>query len=68
MADVRQAVEKGLRIDALTRDAIAQWLHPREEWRATRFRLDGRDHLRRVRVDKTDVSRYGDLLPAGGVR
>ena len=68
MADVRRAVEKGLRIDALTRDAIAQWLHPREEWRATRFRLDGRDHLRRVRVDKTDVSHYGELLAAGGVR
>jgi len=68
MGDVRRAVEKGLRVDALTRDAIAQWLHPREEWRATRFRLDGRDHLRRVRVEKTDVSRYGELLPAGGVR
>jgi len=68
MADVRRAVEKGLRINALTRDAIAQFLHPREEWRATRFRLDGRDHLRRVRVGKTNVSRYGELLPAGGVR
>lgn len=62
MASLARAVERGLRIDALTRDAIAQFLLPRESWRATAFRLDGREHLRLVRVEATDVGAYGDLL------
>ena len=60
-----QAVTKGLRAGALTRDAIAQFLFPREEWRETTFRLDGREHLRRVRVATTDVSAYSKLLTTG---
>jgi transposase len=60
------AVERGLRIDALTRDAIAQFLMPREDWRATAFRLDGREHLRLVRIEATDVGAYEALLTAGG--
>lgn len=60
------AVEKALRAGALTRDAIAQFLIPREEWRETTFRLDGREHLREVKVAATDVSEYGSLLGAGG--
>jgi hypothetical protein len=62
-----RAVDRGLRINALTRDAIAQFLLPREDWRATAFRLDGREHLRLVRVEVTDVGAYGALLTAGGV-
>jgi|TARA_B100001971_G_scaffold201593_1_gene214522 transposase len=61
-----RAVEKALRAGALTRDAIAQFLIPREEWRETTFRLDGREHLREVKVAATDVSEYGSLLGAGG--
>ncbi len=60
-----QAVTKGLRAGALTRDAIAQFLFPREEWRETTFRLDGREHLRRVTVATTDVAAYSELLTAG---
>jgi hypothetical protein len=56
------AIEKELRIDALTRDAIAQFLMPREDWRQTASCLDGREHLRLVRVEATDVVAYGDLL------
>jgi transposase len=63
-----RAVEKGLRINALSRDAIAQFLIPREEWRSATFRLDGRDHLRQVKVQQTDISAYGELLVAGGLR
>ncbi len=61
-----RAVEKALEIGALTRDAVAQFLFPREEWRETTFRLDGREHLRHVRVSSTDVSAYSGLLAAGG--
>jgi transposase len=61
-----KAVSKGLRAGALTRDAIAQFLLPREEWRLTTFSLAGREHLRRVKVRTTDVRAYGELLAAGG--
>jgi hypothetical protein len=52
----------------LTRDAIAQFLVPREDWRQTTFRLDGREHLRRVKVRQTDIACYGQLLRQGVVR
>src|SRR5262249_54807763 len=37
-----EAVEQGLRVRAHSRDAVAQFLLPREDWRATTFSLDGR--------------------------
>jgi hypothetical protein len=61
-----RAVTRGLRIGALTRDAIAQFLFPQQDWRQTTFRLDGREHLRQVRVAQTDVSAYRELLVTGG--
>jgi len=65
---VERAVERGLRINALTRDAIAQFLFPQPDWRLTLFQLDGRDHLRRVKVATTDIGQYSELLVGGGVR
>lgn len=62
---VCQTVQKGLDVHALTRDAIAQFLLPQEDWRETTFRLEGREHLRHVRVEPTDVSQHGTLLAAG---
>jgi len=59
------AVGRGLDVNALTRDAIAQFLLPQEEWGQTTFRLDGREHLRHVRVPEADVAQYGTLLAAG---
>jgi transposase len=67
LAALRSAVEKGLRHGAIRRDAIAQYLLPREEWRATLFRLDGHPHLRGVRVLAPDIRLYGELL-CGGAR
>jgi transposase len=61
-----EAVEQGLRVRAHSRDAIAQFLLPREDWRATTFSLDGREHLRHVVVRGTEVAAYRDLLPIGG--
>jgi transposase len=66
LARLTAAVEQGLRLRAHSRDAIAQFLLPREDWRATTFSLDGREHLRRVVVRSTEVSAYRDLLPIGG--
>jgi transposase len=66
LARLTAAVEQGLRVRAHSRDAVAQFLLPREDWRATTFSLDGREHLRRVVVRATEVSAYRDLLPIGG--
>ena len=63
-----RAVQQGLRCGALTRDAIAQFLIPQEEWRQTSFCLDGREHLRRVRVCSADVGAYQSLLRSGGAK
>jgi hypothetical protein len=65
-ADVRRAVERALSVGAITRDAIAQFLLPREDWRLTRFNLDGHPHLRGVRVSPPDLQSYRALL--GGER
>lgn len=59
-------VEQGLRARAHSRDAIAQLLLPAEDWRATTFSLDGREHPRQVVVRDTEVSAYRALLPIGG--
>jgi transposase len=65
---LRVAVEKALQIHAHTRDAVLQFLVPRFSWRNTTFLLDGRKHLRLVKVGKPDISAYGNLLSQGGGR
>ena len=68
LSSLTRAVTKGLRVGARTRDAIAQFLIPQEEWRQTTFRLDGREHLRQVKVAQTNVAGYRELLTVGGVQ
>ena len=68
LGSLTRAVRVGLARGALIRDAVAQYLIPHEPWRRTSFRLDGREHLRRVKVSATDVSAYGVLLGRGGER
>lgn len=63
---VTQAVIKGLRVRAHSRDAIAQFLIPQPPWSHPTFRLDGREHLRLVKVARPDLSAYKDLLSRGG--
>jgi hypothetical protein len=65
LSQLRPAVERGLAAGAITRDAIAQFLYPREDWRATLFSLDGHPHLRQVRVDAPQLHQYQELV--GGV-
>jgi hypothetical protein len=63
---LRVAVEQALAVGAITRDAIAQFLFPREDWCFTTFSLEGHPHLRWVRVAAPAIAEYGQLL--GGVR
>ena len=65
LAAVRAAVEQGLAVGAITRDAIAQFLFPREDGRGLVFSLDGHPHLRAVRVAPPEVQSYGALLGGG---
>ena len=66
LAQLRPAVEQGLKAGALTRDAIAQFLYPQPDWRLTLFSLAGHPHLQHVKVTAPDVTQYETLL--GGVR
>ena len=59
---LRQAVEQALAVGAITRDAVAQFLYPREDWRARTFSLDGHPHLRHVRVAEPDLAGYSQLV------
>jgi len=64
---LKKAVEKALTVRAHSRDAIAQFILPREEWRATTFNLDGRDHLRHLRVEQPDITSYNSLREGGAL-
>jgi hypothetical protein len=66
LAKLRRAVEQALAVGAMTRDAVAQFLFPREDWRFTVFSLEGHPHLRHVRVAAPELGQYRQLL--GGVR
>ena len=66
LPDLRAAVEKALAVGVVTRDGIAQFLFPREDWRFTVFSLDGHPHLRTVRIAPPDIQCYRELL--GGAR
>lgn len=61
-----RAVGRGLNCGAITRDAIAQFLIPQEDWCQTTFNLDGHQHLRRVQVATADIRSYQSLLGRGG--
>ena len=62
---LRAAVEQALEVGAITRDAVAQFLYPREDWGATLFSLDGHPHLRHVHVAAPNLAAYTELV--GGV-
>ena len=61
-----RAVKKAVGMEIYTRDAVAQLLYPRENFRLTTFSLAGRDHLRRVHVARQDLSAYRELMTVGG--
>jgi transposase len=60
-----RAVERALRVHGYSRDAVAQFLYGEEVSPVSRFRLDGRDHLKRVRVEMPQLPAYQSLLSGG---
>jgi transposase len=68
VARLAGAIEKALACGAVRPDAVKQFLFDAPDLRGTAFTLDGREHLKAVSVEATDVSAYGALLSAGGGR
>jgi hypothetical protein len=66
LGELAKAVEEALKMRCHSRDAVAQFLVPAESWEATTFKLDGREHLRHVKIDPNDPKVYG-TLQGGGV-
>jgi transposase len=66
MANLKQAVEKGLLIRAHRREAISMFLNPPQPYHHPVFRLDGHEHLAWVTVASPDISAYRALLGEGG--
>jgi hypothetical protein len=66
LQDLTRAVERGLEVRAHRRDAVAQFLLPRQAWRPATFSLAGREHLRSVTVAGPDLAAYRGLLGKGG--
>jgi hypothetical protein len=63
IAQVTDAVRYALGIDVTDPDSIRVILDHRADRPVAVFTLDGRPHLRAVRVAPTDVAAYGALLP-----
>jgi len=66
LADLTRAVEKALKVRAVTKDAIEQFLPSAKPWSQTLFTLGGRQHLRLVQVSKTNIKDYGTLVDGSG--
>lgn len=65
VTQLKYAVQRGLEIDATSSDAIRLILEYQQEEPIALFSLDGRPHLKLVRVSQTDVSVYQSLLTEG---
>jgi transposase len=63
LAQVADAVAYALDLDVIDPDSIRVILDHRADRPVALFTLDGRPHLRAVRVAPTDVAAYGALLP-----
>jgi hypothetical protein len=62
---VKHAIQHGLEIGATSADAIRVLLEYQQEQPLALFCLDGRPHLKMVRVCQTDVSVYQSLMMGG---
>lgn len=65
VGQISRAIRKALNYRIYCYDAILQFLLTIEDYAFTTFSLAGRDHLRGVTVDKTDISAYGSLVSGG---
>jgi transposase len=62
---IQRAINKALNYRIYGYDAILQFLLTTEDYAFTTFRLSGREHLRHIVVNKTDISSYGSLVSGG---
>jgi len=62
---IAKAITRALNYRIYSYDAILQFLMTTEDYAFTTFSLAGREHLRSVTVNKTDVSAYGSLVSGG---
>jgi transposase len=62
---ITKAITKALNCRVYCYDGILQFLLTTEDYAVTTFSLAGRDHLRSVTVNKTDVASYGSLVSGG---
>jgi len=65
ITQIAKAITKALNYRIYCYDAILQFLLTTEDYAFTTFSLAGREHLRSVNVNKTDVSAYGSLVSGG---
>jgi len=66
LSRLTRAVEKALRVNAVSCDVIALYLYPDERPETLTFRLEGRDHLRGVSIAKPDLGAYSAVMLVGG--
>ena len=66
LADLARAVEKALKVRAVTKDVVEQFLPSAKPWVQTSFKLGTRKHLRLVQVSKTNINDYGSLRDGSG--
>jgi hypothetical protein len=67
LSNLQQAVQQALEIGASSADAVRLILEYRDEQPVDLFCLDGRPHLKHVRVSQTSVLAYQSLLSSSGV-
>ena len=65
ITQITKAITKALNYRIYCYDAILQFLLTTEDYAFTTFSLAGREHLRGVTVNTTDVSVYGSLVSGG---
>ena len=65
ITQIAKAITKALNYRTYCYDAILQFLLTAEDYAFTTFSLAGREHLRCVTVNTTDVSAYGSLASGG---
>jgi transposase len=66
VTQISRAINKALNYRVYCYDAILQLLLTREDYASTTFSLAGREHLRHIVVNMTDVSAYSSLVSGGG--
>ena len=65
ITQIAKAITKALNYRVYFFDGILQFLLTTEDYTFTTFSLAGREHLRGVTVNKTEVAAYGSLVPGG---